>query len=113
MAHGAARRDPAKESFWRQQVSGQADSGLSVRAFCRQHDLKEVSFYWWRRELVRRDAETQEASFVPVRVADDSARDADSQIEIFLADDRRVRIIGLVDRQMLTDVLDVLERRAC
>jgi len=113
MAQGVSRRDMSKELFWRQRVSEQADSGFSVRAFCRERDLKEVAFYWWRRELARRDEETREASFVPVHVTDDSAENGDSQIEIVLADGRCVRVAGVVDRQMLTDVLDVLERRAC
>jgi hypothetical protein len=115
MAHGTARRDPAKESFWRRQVSGHADSRLSVRAFCREHDLKEVAFYWWRRELARRDAEaeTPSSSLMPVHVTDSPVRDTDSQIEIVLTDERRVRITGPVNRQTLADVLEVLERRAC
>jgi len=144
MAHGTSRRDPAKESFWRQRVAEQADSGLSVRNFCRQHDLKDVAFYWWRRELARRDTEHKPlarqnaeppdvgavgvteknlASFIPIHVMKDATgtkdhsatdrHDDDSSIEIILADGRRVRLTGLVNRQMLTDVLDVLERRAC
>ena len=24
-------------------------SGLSIRAWCRKHDVHEHSFYWWRR----------------------------------------------------------------
>lgn len=127
MAHGggrkSARRDPAKESFWRQRVLDQASSGLSVRAFCRRHDLKEVAFYWWRRELARRDKEQVEVSddgiadravkrqpsaFVPVHVTDAPARGGDARIEIVLTDGRCVRVTGSVDRQALSDVLAVL-----
>ena len=89
-----------------------AGSGQSIRAWCRRHGVKEAAFHWWRRELARRDAEPQATSFVPVQVTDDP-RDGDGQIEIELTDGRRVRVTGTVNREMLTQVLDVLERAAC
>jgi transposase-like protein len=51
------RRNAEKERFWRGQVRGHAKSGLSVRAWCHEHQLSEPSFYAWRRELAERDAE--------------------------------------------------------
>jgi hypothetical protein len=85
--------------------------------------VKEAGFHWWRRELarrdaeqassVRRDAEAQAPPFVPVHVTDDPARDGDGQIEIELTDGRRVRITGTVNREILMQVLELLERRAC
>jgi transposase-like protein len=114
------RRDLAREAVWRRRLNQQADSGQSVRAWCRRHRVTETAFYWWRRELARRDAgrkpsarcdaEAQAASFVPVHVTEGAARDGDQRIEIVLTDGRRVRITGPVNREMLTDVL---ERRAC
>jgi hypothetical protein len=75
--------------------------------------VTETAFYWWRKQLARRDEEAQTASFVPVHVTDDPARDGDPPIEIVLTDGRRIRLTGPVNQQMLTAVLDVLERRAC
>ena len=43
------KRDPEKEQFWRGVIAEAADSGLSVRAFCRQKGLKENLFHAWRR----------------------------------------------------------------
>jgi hypothetical protein len=89
---------------------------MSVRAWCRKHALRELSFYWWRTQLARREAKAP--AFVPGRVtADRSATDAFdlsavngslSRIEIVLPAQRRVRLSGPVDRQALTDVLAVL-----
>lgn len=74
MARGA--RDLGLERQWRGRVSRWAASGVSVRAFCRQHGLIETSFYYWKRELQARQAAapTPSASvpkpptFVPVAV---------------------------------------------
>jgi len=78
-----------------------------------QQGLKGAAFYWWRRELARREAEPRSTSLVPLHVTGDGPREGDPRIEIVLADGRRVPVTGSVDRQALSDVLEVLERRAC
>lgn len=110
---GHATRDLQKEVVWRRRLREQAKSGQSVRAWCRQHRVTETAFYWWRRELARRDTEDSAASFVPVHVAEASIGDGSASIEIVLTDGRRVRLAGPVDGQALAEVLDVLERRSC
>ncbi len=90
MAKGRAR-DLAKEAAWRRRLAGHADSGQTVRGWCRRHRVTETGFHWWRRELARRDAEAQASSFVPVRLIEDPAWNGDGQIEIELTDGRRVR----------------------
>ncbi len=45
------RRDVAKERFWREVITGQAKSGLSVLAWCLRREVSEASFYAWRCEL--------------------------------------------------------------
>ena len=112
----AARRDRKKEVFWRRTIRRQPRSGMSVRAWCRKHAVRESSFYWWRAQLARRDAKAP--ALVPVRItADRSASDAfdlpagigpASRMEIVLPRGRRVQVIGPVDRQALRDVLAVL-----
>ena len=54
MAKG--QRDPKREEFWRGVLKRFADSGLSARAFCRNEQLGEASFYAWRRTIGQRDA---------------------------------------------------------
>ncbi len=51
-----SRRDLAKERLWRETVGAQTRSGQSVREFCRERQLAESAFYFWRRELRQRDA---------------------------------------------------------
>lgn len=44
------RRTPAQ---WRELLQNQQSSGLSMAAFCRQQDLRQKSFYYWRRKLMK------------------------------------------------------------
>lgn len=122
-------RDPEKEAHWRGLIHDQPGSGLSIRAWCARRRVRESSYFWWRRELARRDGDARTpasrrgsgarpAKFVPVRVtADSSAADAFdlsaasgslSRIEIVFPDQRCVRLVGPVDRQALSDVLAVV-----
>ena len=62
-------RGGAKETFWREHLARQPRSGLSIRAYCARHGLSQPSFYAWRSELARRDAEhRRRPAFVPVIV---------------------------------------------
>lgn len=128
-------RDLQKEKFWRRMLGGQARSGLSISAWCRAHDVNEPAFYWWRRRLTlgsrhnrraisrrrsrvagqglaRTDRERKMRStkptLVPIHVSQPEAGSGGSPIEIVLSGDRRIRVTGRVDREMLADVLAVL-----
>ena len=55
-----ARRPRRDATQWRALIDRQARGRLSVRAFCRQHDLNEASFYDWRRRLGRGRGQVRE-----------------------------------------------------
>ena len=54
-------RNSKKEKYWRTQIALWQESGLSVRAFCKEHGIVETSFYAWRRELIIRARESGSA----------------------------------------------------
>jgi transposase-like protein len=114
-------RDGAKERLWREVVKRFARSGLSVRAFCRQENLAESAFYFWRQELPRRDQETQtrakaprrapwQPEFLPVRVTDPVVRQASITLE--LAGGRVLRLPDAISAARLAEIVAALEARA-
>ena len=131
------QRDGAKEAFWRGHIEAHVRSGLTVREFCRQQGLAENLFYAWRRELAGRDQErassptatsevaqsaepplpvAQVAAFTEVLVnaaAEPRFTAPPSQLEIVLANPRRIVIPAGFDSATLTAVLDLLEQRPC
>jgi len=70
----SSKRSVEKEEFWRLVLAEHAASDLSVRAFCKREAISEASFYFWKRELVSRDAipisQPKSPQFIPVRVVD-------------------------------------------
>ena len=100
-------RDARKEQQWRQRIERWRASGLSVRAFCARHGLAQPSFYAWRRELQRRDAE--QPAFVPVCLVPDDVPARDARVDVVLRGGRTVRVGPGFDRATLRQVLAVLE----
>lgn len=106
MTHGKPR-DARKEQQWRRWIEAWRASGLSVRAFCARHGLAPPSFYAWRRELRRRDAE--QPAFVPVRVLGAEGPVPGRSIEVVLRSGRTVRVAPGFDAATLQQVVAVLE----
>ena len=74
-----------REQFWREQLREQQASGQGVRQFCQAAGLSVPSFYWWRREVRKRDArraERHRPKFVPIRMTPKSA--TDGVVEVML-----------------------------
>ena len=133
MAKGA-NRDKGREARWRRIVGQHARSGLTIRQFCRDNDLTESAFYFWRCELQRRDRQRPQrrrgpvrqgqdrqrgsmdaasrqpasATFVPVSISPQSRSQA-ADIEIVLPGGARVRVGSEVNRRALADVVAVLQ----
>jgi hypothetical protein len=40
-----------RHKHWQGVIAEQEASGKSIREFCRERDLTEHAFYWWRRRL--------------------------------------------------------------
>ena len=99
---------PRRESYWRQVLARWKRSGLSVRAFCGAEGLKPMTFYWWRRELARRDQ--PQPAFLPVRVLAESAEPSTMGIEVVLANGRSVRVSAGFDPRTLVRVVELLEQ---
>jgi len=105
-------RDARKEQQWRRWIADWRASGLSVQAFCARYGLSQASFYAWRRELQRRDAELP--AFVPVRVVGAELPARGSALEVVLRGGRTVRVAPGFDAATLQQVVAALEEEpAC
>ncbi len=126
IAVGPGRRrggDPNREAFWREVVARHQRGGLGVRAFCAGEGLAESAFYFWRREIERRDHRagnrrrstpvfvelTAARSLEPHSVATAQAATSTAAIELCLPPQRRLLIRGGCDLTLLRQVLAVLE----
>lgn len=90
---------------WREIISRQQASGLTVAAFCRRAQLSPVSFFVWRRKL------RETVTFAEVRLAPPAAAEA-SGIELHLPAGRWLLVRSGFDPQTLRELLAALEAGA-
>jgi len=53
MAKQRSQSADERWAFWRAALELQRESGLTIRAFCKQEQLAESAFHFWKRELQR------------------------------------------------------------
>lgn len=118
------RYDRELETRWRRLLWQHANSSLSVRAFCRQNQLSEPSFYAWRRTIAQRDGRSKPRSrkaakrkpkaagrpaFLPV-VLEANGLPADvSGIVIELRGQRRLRLPESIEPARLATLIHAIE----
>ena len=114
---GGRSRD--KEQQWRGILGEQGQSGVSIRAFCRERGLKEASFYRWKQVIEQRDTDAMqtEGSLASVVVVEDrdneSSYSGPAAIEIVLCSGTTVRVLNNSTGEQLGMVLDALGRSRC
>jgi hypothetical protein len=125
-----SRRNAEKETYWRDVLRRQRESGLSVRQFCRAEKLSDASLYRWKRKIEGLDGETSRSTkstagrrgsppsrpagseksvgssfFLPVQL--NAA--ASSTIEVLHPRGHVVRVPAVFDRDCLHRILRVLD----
>ncbi len=96
-----------KRRQWERIIREAARSGISVSQFCRQRNLTQNQFYWWRRRLgegglSEANHDKSQASFALVT---DQPGTLEAGIELVLGDGRRLRIAKGADEETLRAVL--------
>jgi hypothetical protein len=120
----ARRSTPSiREQFWRRMIAQWQASGLGVRAFCGAHELRQPSFYAWRRTLAQRDRQRPatppptpasarrsppaQTDFVPVHVVPVAT------LEVIVRTGQSVRVGVGFDAAHLRAVVAALEAKPC
>jgi transposase-like protein len=111
----ALRVDAGKEKRWLDLVKRWQRSQLSIREFCRRHQLNEPNFYAWRRVLRERgliqDAPVAASLPAFVKLEAEAAPMA-SAIEVVVGP-RVLRVRPGFDADLLLKLVQLLEERPC
>jgi len=94
-----------KAEKWAERIAAQQRSGISVKQFCKEHELTEYSFYAWRKRL--REKESVRFALVERR-ASRQGLPAETVLELVLTTGERLRIGTGVDGVTLRAVLEAL-----
>src|SRR2546421_12812176 len=84
----------AKSEYWRERITEQERSGMSVQRFCQEQGLTEQSFYLWRKRLRKQ----QPMRFALVETGPGrQQRATEPDLEVGLGTGERLRIRGGVE----------------
>ena len=122
----------SRRAHWRALLEAQRRSGLSLAAFCRQRGVPKGTLSFWKWKLTHEAAAGRAApvrgrigppAFVPIQLAGRpgppsqgtpvARRDEPGDLEIALANGRRVRVRGPVELAALAAVLRTVEALGC
>jgi transposase-like protein len=96
----------AKSNQWRERISAQERSGLSVRRFCKEQGIAEHLLFYWRKRLRNQQ---QPMRFALVEHGAASAGTvAEPALELVLNTGERLRIGSGVEQTALRTVLAAL-----
>jgi hypothetical protein len=79
-------RTHRSESDWQTLIQQQSVSGSSVRAFCKQHQIGDQSFYHWRKRLATLSVKTPTIDLIDITSLVDASPSARWHIELDLGD---------------------------
>lgn len=102
-----------KLEFWRNVVEEQARSGLSVRAYCAEHELSAQSFYLWRRKLQNPSVDRPSTALVPVRIVPSAAQQSSGSVQVFTPSGFTIRVDATTHPQAAAQLIWAIEFARC
>lgn len=107
-------RSEAAWSKWAGLIEEQGASGCSAGRFCAERGVPTSSFFAWKRKILERasgsDASRSSPGFVEAKVVGSvPARGEYGGVTIELAHGRRVIVARGFDRELLLEVIEVLD----
>jgi transposase-like protein len=96
----------ARNERWQERIAEHADSGMSVRRFCKERGIAEHLFFYWRKRL-RNDQQPVRFALVEKGTAP-AEPTAKTELELVLVSGERLRIGTGVDSTTLRTVLEAL-----
>ena len=106
MAEAVEKKATPNPEQWRERITEQERSGMSVRGFCKTRGIAEHVFYYWRKRL-RSQKQPVRFALIERGVAPSDSM-ATAVLELVLATGERLRISAGVDSGTLRTVLHAL-----
>ena len=102
------RPDLGLAQQWRELISQQPDSGMTIAAFCEFHRISNASFYQWRRKLSE-SLPAPNDQFVRVEVLRDQSSEPPVRVQLACG---AVLEIPSQQHELVFGVIDQLQRAA-
>ena len=111
MEHSLQRLNAAQRvELWVERIAECRSSGKSVRAWCREHEISEKTYYYWQRRLYQQMITTAETvRFAEVSCQEETSLNSGATAKISLSG-ATVEVYPGADEQMIQTILQALRR---
>ncbi len=92
-------QDP--KNYWLELMDHQAESGLTIAAFCQKHEISRHQFYYWRKRLGKNKKSNGFIRLIPDKAPE-------NKIKIHLSESIIIEIQPGFDPQTLQEVVKAL-----
>ena len=110
MEHSLQRLNAAQRvQLWAERIRECLSSGMSVRAWCREHEISEKTYYYWQRRLYQQMISTAETvRFAEIPSREETVPNSGGTAKISLSG-ATVEIYPGADSQMIQGILQILK----
>ena len=95
-----------RRALWQHRLADQQASGLSIVAWCWQQDIREQTFYYWRKRLANATPPPSAPQWVALETT--SSRESELTLQVGSV---AITVTPGFDPHLLTDVVRVLTAR--
>ena len=112
MEHSLQRLNAAQRvELWVERIAECRGSGKSVRAWCREHEISEKTYYYWQRRIYQQMISTAETvRFAEISCQEETVPNSGATAKISLTG-ATVEVCPGADEQMIQTILQAL--RTC
>ena len=86
-------------------ISSWKQSGLSQKAYCEQNQIRYHVFHYWYKRYRNEQSNSSEPAFIPLTVKPSFSDATCANIEVVLADGKRILFHGAVSTDFLKAVI--------
>ena len=110
MEHSLQRLNAAQRiQLWAERIAECRSSGMSVRAWCRENEISEKTYYYWQRKLYQQMiSSTQRVDFAEIPRGLQTGQSTGAAAKVCLSG-ATIEVYPRADAQMIRVILETLK----
>ena len=106
----AKKADVEQQQFWQMVFDTHANTGLTIKQFCKNEGISEAAFYTWRKRLSQpkkpSEPKPKQSDFIEVKPIEQNG----VPVELHFTSGHILKITNHADSQLLTTVIQALKQ---
>lgn len=103
-----AEESRQKREYWKRQIDSWQESGLSQSQYCRQNDLKDHLFFYWKKRIVKPEPATRFVSLNLGSVSETGTAKKSCPLRLVISDGIKIEVDAGFNPQLLRQLIIVL-----